>query len=119
MQWDVKRGQWELSKGGHRSPPQQRESTGSSDRSVFATARCELWEEAGVWVAWRARGTYAWLSPKGDVLPDGPAPGQNAWLCIDLWPEDDDGLTAIQATCNQHFNAQPTPPQPRAVGFII
>ena len=69
---------WELPKGGFRD----------GDSGPFATARRELWEEAGVWVTWRPPGTYVWASPTGRRLPNGPAPRENAWLIVDLMPGD-------------------------------
>ena len=58
--------------------------------SQFASARCKLWEKAGAWVAWRPRDTCVWLSGKGRRLPGEPARDENAWLCTDLRPEDDE-----------------------------
>ena len=75
---DGKRKGWELPKGGSRG----------EDSGPFATARRELWEETGVWLAWRPAGTYAWVSPKGVRLTEGPAPQENAWLVVDLLPCD-------------------------------
>ena len=69
---------WELPKGGLRD----------GDSGPFATARRELWEEAGVWLAWRPLGTYAWVSPRGVRLTGSPAPRENAWLVVDLLPCD-------------------------------
>ena len=89
VQMDAKRGGWELPKGGAKKR-KHCPSTVCTDTSLFATARRKLWEEAGVWVAWRPPGTYVWLSEQGDALPDGPAPGENVLLCTDLWPEDDE-----------------------------
>ena len=59
------------------------------DSSPFATARWELWEETGVWVGWRAEGTYTWISTQRRVLPGGPCAHQNAWLCTELSNRDD------------------------------
>ena len=87
VQWDPKRAQWELPKGGAELRT-QRPSTGCTDSSPFATARCELWEEAGVWLAWRPPGTYAWFSPTGEALPLGPGEGRSAFVCTDLRSED-------------------------------
>ena len=61
------------------------------ERSPFGTARWALWEKTGVWVAWRAAGTYTWHSDRGQMLPLGPSleyPRENAWVCTDLAPED-------------------------------
>ena len=61
------------------------------DSSPFGTARWALWEKTGVWVAWRAAGTYTWHSDRGQILPLGPSleyPRENAWVCTDLAPED-------------------------------
>ena len=89
VQLDEERGGWELPKGGAKKR-KHCSSTVCTDTSLFATARRKLWEEAGVWVAWRPPGTYVWLSEQGDALPDGPARGENAWLCADLWPDEDE-----------------------------
>ena len=48
VEFDIKRKAWELPKGGVQP---------SRDTSPYATARRELWEEAGVWLQWRERGT--------------------------------------------------------------
>ena len=61
---------------------------GDGDSSPFATARRELWEEAGVWIGWRPTGTYSWVTPEGGLLPTAPTLQQNAWLCVDLAAED-------------------------------
>ena len=87
VQRDLKREQWELPKGGAELRTKRR-STGCTDSSLFATARGELWEEAGVWLAWRPAGTYEWLSPQGEALPLGPEEGRSAFVCTELRPED-------------------------------
>ena len=87
VQYDTKRYDYELPKGGaHTTRP--RRSTGCIDSSPFGTARYELWEEAGVWLAWRGRFTYQWASSNGTILPGGPSAHSNAWLCTDLSPWD-------------------------------
>ena len=88
VHWDRKRAQWELPKGGAELST-ARCSTGRVDSTPFATARCELWEEAGVWLAWRPEGTYAWLTAQGRLLPNGPAEGRSAFVCTELRPEED------------------------------
>ena len=49
--FDKKRQDWELSKGGFE--PWRRKSSGCADAGLFATARWELWEEAGWWLSYR------------------------------------------------------------------
>jgi len=41
---------WELPKGGEEA----------ADSSIWATARREVWEEAGVWVSWRSPEEHSW-----------------------------------------------------------
>ena len=100
VEFDRKRKNYELRKGGAqvqgRGPRHIRVPTENGMRTVqvydsspFATARWELWEETGVWVGWRAEGTYTWISTWGRVLPGGPGANQNAWLCTELSNNDD------------------------------
>ena len=65
VEFDSKRKNYELPKGGARvqEPRRIRVPTATRartlqvyDSSPFATARWELWEEIGVWVGWRAEG---------------------------------------------------------------
>ena len=65
---------WELPKGG----------MDPGDWNHFATARRELWEETGVTLSWRPPGTFVWVTTDGGLIEGNPAPGQNAWLCVDL-----------------------------------
>ena len=77
--WDKKRQQWELPKGGAElTDPSS--STGSVDSSPFATARGELWEEAGIWLEWREENTFAWLDKYGNVLNHGLEEGKSGWI---------------------------------------
>ena len=72
--FDEKRQGWELPKG--RFEPWRRESSGCADAGLFATARWELWEEAGWWLSYRL--DYWWVDNRtGRRLP-GPAP--SAWV---------------------------------------
>ena len=72
--FDKKRQEWELSKG--RFEPWRRKSSGCTDAGLFATARWELWEEAGWWLSYRLH--YWWVDNRtGRRLP-GPAP--SAWV---------------------------------------
>ena len=80
VEFDIKRKAWELPKGGVQP---------SRDTSPYATARRELWEEAGVWLQWRERGTSTWASPKGDVLGEAPSADKHAWLVTDVLPYDE------------------------------
>ena len=98
VQFDRRRRDYELPKGGAEvlAPRRIPVPTGKGTRTVevydsspFATARWELWEETGVWVGWRAEGTYTWISTWGRVLPGGPGADQNAWLCTELSNRDD------------------------------
>ena len=98
VEFDRKRRNYELPKGGAQvlAPRRIPVPTGKGTRTVevydsspFATARWELWEETGVWVGWRAEGTYTWISNQGRVLPGGPSADQNAWLCTELSNTDD------------------------------
>ena len=87
VEFDHKRNSLELPKGRTRGT----NWPGALDSSPFGTARWALWEKTGVWVAWRAAGTYTWHSDRGQMLPLGPSleyPRENAWVCTDLAPED-------------------------------
>ena len=83
VQYDTKRYDYELPKGGAETT-RPRRSTRCIDSSPFGTARCELWEETGVWLAWRGRFAYQWVSPDGRILLGGPSADSSAWLCTDL-----------------------------------
>ena len=87
VQCDTKRRDYELPKGGAKTT-RRRHSTRCIDSSPFGTARCELWEETGVWLAWRGRFAYQWASSHGRILPGGPSADSSAWLCTDLSPWD-------------------------------
>ena len=98
VQFDRKRRDYELPKGGAEVLAPRRIAVPTLkgtrtwevyDSSPFATARWELWEETGVWVGWRAEGTYTWISKRGCVLPGGPCDHQDAWLCTELHGTDD------------------------------
>ena len=81
FEWDEKRQRWELPKGGAElMEPRPWPSTGYVDSSPFATARAELWEEAGIWLEWREWGSFAWLDRYGNVLIRGLEEGRSGWL---------------------------------------
>ena len=98
VQFDRKRKMYELPKGGAkrikpRRIPMQTENgvqmVLACDSSPFATARWELLEEAtGIWVGWRERGPYAWISRRGEVWPGVPCASPSAWLCTELRGDD-------------------------------
>ena len=97
VQFDRKRNMYELPKGGAkrikpRRIPMQTEKgvqiVWACDSSPFATARWELFEETGIWVGWRERGSYAWISRRGEVWPGVPCASQSAWLCTELRGDD-------------------------------
>ena len=73
-QWDSKRRCLELPKGGMRK--KRRQTSGFPDSSPFATARWEMWEEAGIWLGWRRIEDFQWMQHEGHALPLGPAKGQ-------------------------------------------
>ena len=82
VEFDKKRTQWELPKGG-KEDHHQRQSSGCVDASPFATARWELWEKAGVWLSWRWRHCYAWVTPIGEYQPPKlPVPITLTWRRI-------------------------------------
>ena len=83
VQFDAKRQDWELPKG--RFEARLRYSSGVADSSLFATARWELWEEAGVWLSWRSR--FLWVDPAGRRLK--APPRGNAWVVTSAAPEDE------------------------------
>ena len=98
VQFDRKRKGYELPKGGAEVLAPRRIAVPTlegtrmwevCDSSPFATARWELWEETGVWVGWRAEGTYTWINKQGRVLPAGPCAHQDAWLCTELHGTED------------------------------
>jgi len=88
VQLDRKRGGWELPKGGEELV-RPRTSTGRTDSSLFATARAEFWEEAGVWLGWRDSGTFMWASPTGNHLTHGAQTGQGAYVCTQQAEHDE------------------------------
>ena len=98
-QYDHGRRGWELPKGGQELG--RRASSGVPDSSPFATARHELWEEAGVWLAWRPPGADDWVTQSGAPLPGGPGPQQNAYILTELRTEDEQaepgGMRALTA----------------------
>ena len=66
----------------------KRHSSGVPDSSPFATARRELWEEAGLWLEWRQRGEFHWVSRDAVPLIQGPGPHQSAFLVTQLQEGD-------------------------------
>ena len=68
----------ELPKGGMRK--KRRQTSGFPDSSPFATARWEMWEEAGIWLGWRRIEEFQWMQHDGHALPLGPAKGQSAFV---------------------------------------
>jgi 8-oxo-dGTP pyrophosphatase MutT (NUDIX family) len=97
-QYDHDRRGWELPKGGHQLG--RRASSGVPDSSPFATARHEMWEEAGVWLAWRPPGAYDWVTEKGEPLPGGPGLHQNAFIVTELSTEDEQGASTDRRRLN-------------------
>ena len=85
--WDQKRKCWELPKGGAElnSP---RMTTNTIDSSPFATARGELWEEAGIWLGWRNWDTFAWLGKYGKLLTRGLKEDRCGWVYTRLCDHD-------------------------------
>ena len=41
-----------------------------------------------MWLGWREEGDFMWISQHGERLPNGPDPGSNAFVCVELRPED-------------------------------
>ena len=99
VHYDTKRYDYELPKGGAKTT-RPRRSTRCIDSSPFGTARCELWEETGVWLAWRGRFAYQWVSPDGRILPGGPSADSSAWLCTDLSPWDQWDMERTPVWCS-------------------
>ena len=87
VEWDDKRKKWELPKGGAELR-QPRDSTGSVDSSPFATARAELWEEAGIWLAWREMANFACLGQHGNLLTNGLEENRNGWIYTTIQEND-------------------------------
>ena len=85
-QWGCRRGCWELPKGGLELV--RRASSGLPDSSPFATARWELWEEAGLWLSWRARADFRWVSQNAEPLALGPGQQQSAFVVTKLQDGD-------------------------------
>ena len=77
-QWDPKRKCLELPKGGMKKV--RRQTSRVPDSSPFATARWELWEEAGIWLGWRRIEDFQWIQRGGHSLPLGPAARQSAFV---------------------------------------
>ena len=97
-QYDHGRRGWELPKGGQE--PRRRASSGVPDSSPFATARHEMWEEAGVWLAWRPPGAYDWVTQKGAPLPWGPGPQQDAFVVTKLRTENEQAVSTHRRWIN-------------------
>jgi hypothetical protein len=97
-QYDHGRRGWELPKGGQE--PRRRASSGVPDSSPFATARHEMWEEVGVWLAWRPPGAYDWVTQKGAPLPWGPGPQQDAFVVTKLRTEDEQAVSTHRRWIN-------------------
>ena len=77
---------WELPTGERAT--EVRRSSRCPDSSPWATVRWELWELAGVWLAWRPHGEYKWFDSSFRWLPQGPGP-ENAWVFVELKDEED------------------------------
>ena len=86
-QWDSKRKCLELPKGG--MSKKSRQTSGFPDSSPFATARWEMWEEAGIWLGWRRIEEFQWMQHDGHALPLGPAKGQSAFLVTEFLDAED------------------------------
>ena len=86
-QWDSKRRCLELPKGGMRK--KRRQTSGFPDSSPFATARWEMWEEAGIWLGWRRIEEFQWMQHDGHALPLGPAKGQSAFVVTEFQDAED------------------------------
>ena len=89
VEWDCKRKDWELPKGGAQLK-RPRRSTRCIDSSAFSTARNELWEECEVWLAWREEYAFEWVTSRGCVLSSGPFAG-SAFVCTMLQSDDEVG----------------------------
>ena len=87
FQLDGKRRNFELPKGGAELA-RPRRSTGSIDSSPFATARAEMWEEAGIWVGWRHWTMFKCLNSRGVVLQQGLDRNTNGWIYTRLGDND-------------------------------
>ena len=95
-QFDEKRNQWELPKGG-------REDT---DATSFDTARRELWEEGCISLGERDPSTYFWVQVlkirarelKFIILGDEPAFGESAFIVTELQPAND-GQESSDTSC--------------------
>ena len=87
VEWDDKRKKWELPKGGAELT-RRRSSTGSVDSSPFATARAELWEEAGIWLEWREMANFACLGQHGKLLTYGLEENRNGWIYTTIQDND-------------------------------
>lgn len=79
VEWDERREQWELPKGGHEEHS-IRKTTRMVDKNAWQTVRWEVFEEAGLWISWRELGTYVWMADESK-----PA---NGWLVTELQPGD-------------------------------
>ena len=88
--WDDKRGaehgRYELPEGG--AELERPRACGYVDTSPFATARNELWEEAGIWIGWRQRADYYWVDTKGKQLAGDPPWTTAAFLVTTFFDRD-------------------------------
>ena len=96
-QWGSKRRCLELPKGGMKKV--RRQTSGVPDSSPFATARWELWEEAGIWLGWRRIEDFQWIRRGGHALPLGPAAGQSAFVVTELQDAED----CVADCCSRHW----------------
>ena len=96
-QWDSKRRCLELPKGGMKKV--RRQTSGVPDSSPFATARWELWEEAGIWLGWRRIEDFQWMRRGGHALPLGPAAGQSAFVVTEFQDAED----CVADCCSRHW----------------
>ena len=87
----------ELPKGGMRK--KRRQTSGFPDSSPFATARWELWEEAGIWLGWRRIEDFQWMRHGGHALPLGPAEGQSAFVVTEFQDAED----CVADCCSRHW----------------
>ena len=67
----------------------RRQTSGFPDSSPFATARWEMWEEAGIWLGWRRIEEFQWMQHDGHALPLGPAKGQSAFVVTEFQDAED------------------------------